>query len=1133
MKSFFKRVTASALAFAIAVIPWPGLAEEDWAADAFRLLNSKSVLDGTQVTYERQDEMISRADFSVILDRLLELDDYYSCELKDVSENDYYSGSVKRLITNGIANGTSDGYFNPAGIMTREEMAKLAVSAYEFKKGSDILYDSVLDGYTDKNEISPWAIEYVEKALFTGIMNGVGGSRFDGSSTVTKAQAVQCAANLIMNLYELKPNLNGDGETTIEQTVRGNSFYEDEPVRFIIHTNQKSIVYEVKDFWKRTIYSGYEPVEDGIVDLTLCMDELGYFELSILGDDKNGNTVTLVTNSFSRVTRRDFQDVDPEDSYFGICTALRKNPTDVLEDAMNREIRMLGVKSIRDGSEWKSVELEKNVYAPQLNDEVVEQLAKKYNMDYLYVGGLDNPLYDVNAQTNVAQTPYTDSGREGYANFMKWLALFDNGFYKYLNLYNEWNGSGFGARGNSPAACKPEMYHALAKKTYETVKSASPNTVLIGPSFAGGGFEAGAEFMEELGQLGTLQYLDIVSGNAYNVTTNPDFIAERFSTIDSIVKKYNNGQEKDIWITETGYPTYADMSENTAGEYTIPLLVNAISVGVDRIFWYNLADYGIDPNNKEDHFGLMRYPTNELGAHTLKPSFLALAVLIREVTEFEYGENKSTEEFKHHTFVKDDEVKNILWAYSKQNIEVKTDKALKVMDFMGNSFIAEPENGSVLLTLENDPIFIDGEIGEVKKTDNFDIKVYDTAVDTEINAEVSIGGLSCSSVCLEIDQNTYEFPVSDGYANGMITLPAKTKADDYDIIAKVYADGRLIGEIKDYVTISELYDITVIPEITNIDEKEVTFHVKLKNNKAQPVSIQEIKWQLGSVDGGYDVNQKLDAYDTAEYSIKTNVDRYTTKYSMDFYAVVDYKRKNSPDVSRVVEFNPNAKRTVIPEGDAEEQLNDVPVIDLAAGEFVSVNGGTRTGDNDLSGKMWLTWDDDNLYFTAKIKDDMNETPNTGEQIWGNDSIQLAVALDADNLGEEFDKLIDMQVQKDPNFSASNRSNYYEFTISDTSEGPTIWTHRDVVSGSVSYEMEGASAVINRDENEKITTYYVTFPWSELPPMDPDIAPEMLMSVLVNDCDAGVRKGWIEWGSGIGMSKNRELFRTFQFVQDNE
>jgi len=35
---------------------------------------------------------------------------------------------------------------------------------------------------------------------------------------------------------------------------------------------------------------------------------------------------------------------------------------------------------------------------------------------------------------------------------------------------------------------------------------------------------------------------------------------------------------------------------------------------------------------------------------------------------------------------------------------------------------------------------------------------------------------------------------------------------------------------------------------------------------------------------------------------------------------------------------------------------------------------------------------------------------------------------------------------------------------------------------------------------------------------------MSVSMLVNDNDGAVRKGWIEWGSGIGTGKDPALFR---------
>lgn len=1105
-------------------------AGEAWSRDAFVMLNGKGILQGTNITFENGALPISRGEFAVILDRLLQLPSEYDCTLTDVADSDFYAESVKRMVTNGIAKGKDKNLFAPNDTMTREELAVLLVKAFEYQKGSEVLFAESLDAYTDGAQISGWARESVSKAVFCGLMKGTAETVFDGGRQVTKAEAVQAAANLVLNRLAAKPKLTGTGATTIEQTVRGNTFYEDEEVRFLIHTEQKTIRWEVRDFWRRTIYQGYEEAKNGLINLKLDMDELGYFELTLLGENREGKSVTLITNSFTRVTRYDFDSVNPEESFLGVCTALRKNPTDVLEDALNREIRMLGAKSIRDGSEWKSVEREKGVYAPQLNDAVVEQMAKKYNMDYLYVGGLDNPLYDVNEKTKAAQTPYTDNGREGYANFMKWLALYDGGFYKHLNLYNEWNGPGFGSRGGSPAACKPELYHALAKKTYETVKSASPNTLLAGPSFAGGGFEAGAVFMEQLGELGTLNYLDIIAGNAYNVTTTPDFIAERFANIDRIVREHNNGEAKPIWITETGYPTYAETTETMAGEYTVPLMVNALSVGVDRIFWYNLADYGISETDKEHHFGLMRFPTNSLGAHTMKPSFAALAVLAREITQYQYLEDHSSDAFKWHTFAQGNHVKNVLWAYEKRNVSVRTERPLEVMDFMGNRTTLYPCGGQVRLTLENDPIYIDGAIDGVALDQTFDAACEDTSVNGKLAAVIRMEGIQTDALSAVIDGISYPLTVRDGKVDQTLSLPSKNTADEYDIIVRLCADGRDIGVIKAYVTVAELYDITVVPEITNISNREISLNISLKNQKAESVSVQEIRWSLGGQEHRTSINAELQPHETGKYVIKANVGSYSTKMQLNLSAVVDYQKKQAADVSRTVEFNPNAKVTVSPGVSPEEQLAEAPAIQLADGTFVSLGGGSHSGENDLGGKLWLTWDDGNLYFTAQVKDDRHEIPNTGEKIWGNDSIQMALALDADSLGEEFDRLVDLQLQKDPNFAASNRSNYYEVTISDTMEGPTIWVHKDVAAGSVSYQMTDAQAEIQRDEAAKTTTYWVSFPWSSLPPMDPNQVPEMLMSVLVNDCDSGLRKGYIEWGSGIGQSKNRALFRPFQFVK---
>ena len=433
-----------------------------------------------------------------------------------------------------------------------------------------------------------------------------------------------------------------------------------------------------------------------MIILNLPDSQKGYFELEVCTSDGLQREIT----SYSVIEGAALDDIEPSDSPFGINTAFRKNPEGVLEEALTREVRILGAKSIRDGSEWRSVEREKGVYAPQLNDDEVRQLAQEYNLDYLYVAGYDNPLYDKNTSTGAGQTPYTEEGRSGFANMVNWLAE----DYRYIGIYNEWNG-GFGKRGESPADSKPYYYHALVKKTYEVVRKNHPDTILAGPSFAQGGYEGGTQFLSALGQLGTLQYLDVISGNMYRVDLRPEFIREKLLETDDVVKSYNSGEAKELWVTETGYPIWGDITEEVSAKYLVPLYVNALAGGAKRVFWYNLADTGCDPQNREENYGLLRHEDNSMGGNTAKPSFVAYSVMTRQLTGLTYERDLSDGTVQAHSFTDGDRRCTVLWSYDGGVFSFEADAAVTITDFMGSSRTVFPENGVVTVSVSDTPIY--------------------------------------------------------------------------------------------------------------------------------------------------------------------------------------------------------------------------------------------------------------------------------------------------------------------------------------------------------------------------------------------------------------------------------------------
>ena len=84
------------------------------------------------------------------------------------------------------------------------------------------------------------------------------------------------------------------------------------------------------------------------------------------------------------------------------------------------------------------------------------------------------------------------------------------------------------------------------------------------------------------------------------------------------------------------------------------------------------------------------------------------------------------------------------------------------------------------------------------------------------------------------------------------------------------------------------------------------------------------------------------------------------------------------------------------------------------------------------------------------------------------------------------------------------------------------------SGTTMDVKESKSAV-TRNGNK--TVYEVCMPWSEAVPAGAEIRPnvEIGYSMLVNDNDKSGRRGWIEFGSGIGVYKAVNEFARIRLV----
>lgn len=126
-------------------------------------------IDETQITWvgkEKFDDLalVTRGETAALAAKALGM--VYSGDAKkykDVSAA--YGNRISAVTSLGIMNGSSDGYFYPDEHITREELAAVAVRAYDAVSQSPVAAPVKEDVYEDQNQISEWALEYIFKAV--------------------------------------------------------------------------------------------------------------------------------------------------------------------------------------------------------------------------------------------------------------------------------------------------------------------------------------------------------------------------------------------------------------------------------------------------------------------------------------------------------------------------------------------------------------------------------------------------------------------------------------------------------------------------------------------------------------------------------------------------------------------------------------------------------------------------------------------------------------------------------------------------------------------------------------------------------------------------------------------------------
>jgi len=191
-------------------------------------------------------------------------------------------------------------------------------------------------------------------------------------------------------------------------------------------------------------------------------------------------------------------------------------------------------------------------------------------------------------------------------------------------------------------------------------------------------------------------------------------------------------------------------------------------------------------------------------------------------------------------------------------------------------------------------------------------------------------------------------------------------------------------------------------------------------------------------------------------------------------------------------------------------VQDGPSVDLGSWEAV----GSSQPPAGLGGKVWFDWDSTNLYVTADITDNNFSEPATGSNIWQGDSLQVAVTSGVPG--------------SSATVSTSSTEGHYEYGAALTPQGAQVyrwWAPTGQATGPVT----DAAVHVTRDDATNTTLYELALPWSDLTSVQPVAGSVFSISVLLNDANNGVREGFLQWGGGIGSSKDVAQFNMAQLM----
>jgi hypothetical protein len=412
-------------------------------------------------------------------------------------------------------------------------------------------------------------------------------------------------------VLEKRPSAPASLKVTAAELPFGNVYAVGDRVALCASGNGERIVWALEDFWGVGQAAGQGPASGTAV--AFALERTGYyvFRITLMDGDAVKETVTFPCAALPGGR------VAAASDFLGMCTHYghQSYPLETMD-----LLRRYGIDQFRDEISWQAVERQKGVYGlPAAATNFLDR-ARALTMRPLLIYDYANPLYDGGG------FPNSDEAIAAYANYAVYLTGATRGLVNQFEVWNEWCG-GCGMKGRA-GAHDGAAYGRMLKPAYAAVKRAFPRVTVVG---MGGeyGTKCASNIVEAIGTAGP-RAMDAWSIHPYRYPRPPeasDLIGDANKIADQVAAA---GATSPAWVTEIGYPTQLDSRGSTLAEQARHAVRTAIclqgSGRVEKLFWYDFKDDGLDRTYNENNFGVVRHQKYNCAP---KPAIVALAAWVR------------------------------------------------------------------------------------------------------------------------------------------------------------------------------------------------------------------------------------------------------------------------------------------------------------------------------------------------------------------------------------------------------------------------------------------------------------------------------------------------------------------------